>query len=89
MLCFACGNYNIVLTCHIYTHARARAKKESHTHTDFNVIIFGKIVKLTTRAVVTNLIHAKFKFFSEKIKAKKASGQIKRNKLKYLHYLKK
>ena len=36
-----------------------------------------------------NLIHVKFKFFNENVRSKKASGQIKRNKLKYLHYLKK
>ena len=32
MLCFACSNYNIVLSCHIY----------EHTHTDLNFAFFGK-----------------------------------------------
>ena len=33
--------------------------------------------------------HAKFKIFNENIRPNKDSGQIERNKLKYLHYLNK
>ena len=44
MSCFACGNYNIVLTCHIvtFTHTRARTHARTHTHTDLNFLIFWK-----------------------------------------------
>ena len=83
MFWFACGNYNIALTCHIYTN--------THSHRRI-VAIFQKIVKLKTRVNKPgpqNLIHVKFKFFNENVRSKKASGQIKRNKLKYLLYLNK
>ena len=52
---------------HTHIHTHTHTLYESYTHTDFNVAIFGKIAKLKTRAIVTNLIHAKFKFFSENI----------------------
>ena len=61
-----CGNYNIVLICHIYTYINIPVHTHTHTHT-----------------------HAKFKFFNENIRSNKDSGQIERNKLKYLHYLNK
>ena len=50
---------------------------ESYTHTDFNVAIFGKIGKLKTRAIVTNLTHAKFKFFSETSNLRKLLGKLR------------
>ena len=52
-------------------------ERESYTHTDFNVAIFGKIAKLKTRAIVTNLIHAKFKFFSETLNLRKLLGKLR------------
>ena len=42
-----------------------------------------------TRAHTHTQTHAKFKFFNENIRSNKDSGQIERNKLKYLHYLNK
>ena len=42
-----------------------------------------------TRAHTHTHTHAKFKFFNENIRSNKDSGQIERNKLKYLHYLNK
>ena len=50
---------------------------ESYTHTDFNVAIFGKIGKLKTRAIVTNLTHAKFKFCSETSNLRKLLGKLR------------
>ena len=32
-MCFACGNYNIVLTWHIYTHIHICTHSYKHTHT--------------------------------------------------------
>ena len=50
MFCFACGNYNIVLTCHIYTNVHicthTHKHTHSHTHTDLNVAIFQKDCKI-------------------------------------------
>ena len=66
MLCFACGNYNIVLVCHIYTHIHMCTHTHTHTHTqthtntnthtDLNLAILGKIVELNTQAIETMLV---------------------------------
>ena len=44
MLCFAFGNNNIVLTCHIYTqtHTHTHTHIHTHTHAGFNFAIFWK-----------------------------------------------
>ena len=54
-----------------------KRQRESYTHTDFNVAIFGKIGKLKTRAIVTNLTHAKSKFFSETSNLRKLLGKLR------------
>ena len=56
---------------------REETQRESYTHTDFNVAIFGKIGKLKTRAIVTNLTHAKSKFFSETSNLRKLLGKLR------------
>ena len=60
MLCFACGNYNIVSARHIYTHTYAHTYTHTHTHTLTQIQIlrfYGKISKLNTRANETILVH--------------------------------
>ena len=66
MLCFACGSYNIVLTCHIYTHANAHTHTHTHahthihihtlirTHTDLNFAIFWKDCEIKYRSNLDN-----------------------------------
>ena len=61
MLCFACGNCNIILTCFIYTHIH------TYTHTDLNFAIFWKDceIKFTSKwdnAGPRNVIHGKSGF---------------------------
>ena len=41
MLCFACGNYSIVLTCHIYPRIHTHTHTHTHTH-NLNFAIFWK-----------------------------------------------
>ena len=57
--------------------------KHTHTHTYIHAYIYTDIHTYTQYA------HAKFKFLNENIRSNKDSGQIQRNKLKYLHYLNK
>ena len=72
MLCFTRGSYNIVLTCHIYTHIPIRARAHTHIHTqthththphththtdtDLNFAIFWKDSELNTRVIETMLV---------------------------------
>ena len=66
MLCFACGNYNIFLTCHIYTHMHIRTHTHTHTetharthartHTDLNFMILWKNHEIKSRAIETMLV---------------------------------
>ena len=84
---------------HLYTrairHTRICTRTYTHTHTHththrFDFAIFGKIAQLNIQAIKTILvrkIHAKFKFFNENMRSTRDWGQIKRNKLKYQHYL--
>ena len=48
MLCFACGNYNIVSARHIYTHTYAHTytHTHTHTHTDSNFAILWKDLEI-------------------------------------------
>ena len=68
MLCFACGNYNFVLTCHIYTHTHTHThtererERERNAHKDLNFVIFWKDCKIKytsnlDSAGPRNLIH--------------------------------
>ena len=45
MLCFECGNCNIVFTCHVYTHIHIGEHTHTHTHTHTHAFKFCNFLK--------------------------------------------
>ena len=76
---------------HLYTHTHTNTNTHTHTQTDSNFVIFWKNckIKYMSNTGTRNIIPKKFLFFNENIRSKRDSGQIERNRLKYLHYLNK
>ena len=93
ILCFACGNYNIVLTCHIYTHIHIRMHAHTQSRTfkccDFLEILQNEIQEQLRQCWSAKFNTRKCMFFKKNIRSKKTSGQIERYVQKYLHHLNK
>ena len=51
ILCFACGNYNTLLICHIYTNIHIGTYTHTQSHRFKFFWFFGNIAKLNTRAM--------------------------------------
>ena len=51
ILCFACGNYNTLLICHIYTNIHIGTYTHTQSHRFKFFSFFGNIAKLNTRAM--------------------------------------
>ena len=55
----------------------------------YNIVLICHFLCTHTHTHTHTCTQAKFKFFNESIRSNKDSGQIERNKIKYLHYLNK
>ena len=82
MLYFACGSYNIVLTCHIYTHIHICAHTNTTTHRHLNFAIFWKDreIKYTSNldsAGPQNLIHRNSCFLMKTSGLRKLLGKLR------------
>ena len=80
MSCFACGNYNIVLTCHIVSFTCTHAR--THTHTDLSFAIFWKDheIKYTSNcanASPQNLIYGNSYFLRETSELRKFLSKLR------------
>ena len=92
MLCFARGNYNIDLTCHIYTHTyiythththtHKHTQTRTHTHTDLNFAIFWKDREIKymgkwDNAGLRNLVHRNSCFLMKTSDLRKLLGKLR------------
>ena len=82
-MCFACGNYNIVLTSHIYTHMHVYTHTHTpQTQTNLNLAIFWKDCKIKCmstwdNAGPQNLVHRNSCFLMKKSDLRKPLGKLR------------
>ena len=76
MLCFACGNYNIVLTCHIYTHTYMGTNTQTHTHTHTHTHT-QILPQIRGNAGPQNLIHRNSCFSMKTLDLRKLLGKLR------------